>query len=147
MQRFHLTPSLMIAATLLFGSVALADDDSPALFRLTGAPPLGFEALAQTQVALVDVYYGNRLLLSTMATYTIETLTFSQPDQVLAAIPDLTNPTSIRSILSTPLKANAALLCRGPASVDCGILRPEIAGVIFNADSYRVDLFVAGARR
>lgn len=122
------------------------DDDGTPLFRYSGAAPLGFEALARSQTALVDVYYGDRPLLSTMATYTPETITFNQPEELLVAIPDLKDVESVRAALIGALDSNTEKVCRS-SNRDCGALSPEVAGVIFSEERYRVDLFVNGTLR
>jgi outer membrane usher protein FimD/PapC len=124
-----------------------ADDDGTPLFRLIGTAPAGFEMLAAAQTALIDVYYGDRPLLSTMATFTADEITFDRPDDVLAAIPDLLNPELVRPLLTGPLEPNSKLICGAPVRQSCGNLQPEVAGVIFDADRYRLDLFVASEQR
>ena len=137
---------VLLVGLLLAGPVRADDDDVP-LFRLAGTPPAGFETLAAPQRGLVDVYYGNRPLISTMATFSAESITFDDLDELLAAVPDLANPEMVRLAFSGSLAPNSEFICSERVKRECDSLSPEVAGVIFNADRYRVDLFVASSYR
>jgi len=139
--------SIVVFSLLTISFTAGADDDGQPLFRLTGTAPAGFEELARAQTVLVDVYYGDRPLLSTMAIYTAQTIAFNRPDEILSAIPDLTEVEPVRSALIGVLNSNSQAICTGSNRADCGVLSPEVAGVIFDAGRFRVDLFVSSQYR
>ena len=141
----RLTAPIAAVACLMFGLPVRADDGTP-LFRMIGTTPAGFEALSQMQGALVDVYYGDKPLIVTMASFTADTISFDDPDMLLAAIPDLAETDAVRSALTGTLDAHSKEACRS-RTAPCGYLSPDVAGVIFNADVYRVDLFVASQYR
>lgn len=108
-----------------------------------GAPP-GFENLDVPQRTLVDVAWGGRALEPAPAIYTDSTIRFVDPEAVVAQIEGLIYPGSVVEALSGRLPANRELACvdRGVPE-GCGVLEPETAGVIFDADRFHVEIFVA----
>lgn len=119
-----------------------AADPWPAL-QFSDQPPPGFESLAEPQTVLVDLYYGGRLLLSTMATTTPETVQFEDPAAIAASIPDLSATDPVIARLSQPLPHHAERLCPPLPRPGCGRLEPEVAAVIFDYNRFRADLFIA----
>ncbi|TQV85129.1 hypothetical protein FKG94_02770 [Exilibacterium tricleocarpae] len=107
------------------------------------AVPPGFEFLLEPQTTLVDVYYGGQFLVSTLATYTPGEITFSNPEEVVARIPNLLSRSRTLEVLSQGLASNESLLCRASRTADCGKLPSLVTGVIFDESGYRVDLFVS----
>lgn len=83
-----------------------------------------------------------RPVLATEATYTLETVRFSNPQAVAGAIPDLLDAAIVAQALSGALPTNADRLCYHAQQVDCGKLNPAVAGVIFDEATFRVDIFV-----
>ena len=117
-------------------------DDNFSIVVSDQVPP-GFEDLAGPQTNQVDVFYQNKRLLSTIATYDFETLRFENPQLVVHQINDLIDPEIILEILSKPLPNNTDLLCLSRTSnEECGTMQPNIAGIIFDESRFRVDLFI-----
>lgn len=106
------------------------------------AVPPGFESLSEPQTTAVDIYLGDEYLLSQMATFTPDEITFNNPRQISEQIPLLLDPAAVREALSKPQTAHAELVCFYQGQENCGHLQPEVAGVIFNRDRFRVDLFI-----
>ena len=112
------------------------------LFVSNKVPP-GFEDLAGPQTNQVDVYFQNKSLLGALATYDYETLKFENPEQIVNKIEDLIDPDLILDALSIGLDTNTDQLClQNVANDDCGILTPNILGIIFDESRFRVDLFI-----
>jgi hypothetical protein len=111
------------------------------LFSMTGEPPPGFLHLTEPQTVMVDVYFGGRFLVSTLATHTPTRIRFHNAEQVVIGLRDLTNPDLIRLRLSEDLPVNARMICSQSRS-SCPAPRPEIADVVFDESKFRVDLFV-----
>jgi Mat/Ecp fimbriae outer membrane usher protein len=109
--------------------------------RTTGAPP-GFERWYEPQTTLVDLYYAGRFVLSTLAEYTLETVTFHSPEEIVARIPQLRDAENLVEKLSRPLPANTDRVCVRPDQPLCGRLSPEDVGIIFDETRFRVDLFL-----
>jgi hypothetical protein len=138
---------LLVSAWMLCSGSVWADDDGGLpLFRTVGSAPAGFEALTRAQTALVDVYYGDMPLVSVMASFTPETIRFENLDEVIEQIPDLIEVQAVRAALDGELNTHAQLACRDSRR-DCGYLDTSVAGVIFNEETFRVDLFVASRFR
>lgn len=116
-------------------------DSGPNAIRTLGPPP-GFEDAATPQTTLVDVYYGGRFLLSTLAEFTRETIHFRQPREITQLVPDLRSPEQFTTMLSQVLATHAELVCLREEQPLCGRLDPDDVGVIFDDRSFRVDLFI-----
>ncbi len=104
--------------------------------------PEGFEALLEKQTTLVDVYFGNEFLTSVLGEYNTNEVEFRNPELVAAAIPGLLDRDLVQAKLTGPLDANAHLRCYSRGQSNCGLLEPEVAGIIFDEDRFRVDVFV-----
>jgi outer membrane usher protein FimD/PapC len=131
----------LLVATVLICS-ALTGAAGPA-FQPTGEPPPGFEAFFEPQRTLVDVHHAGRFLLSTPATYDLDTLEFENPEAVTAALDDLVDPARVRAALDGSLDTHAEALCGRVEREGCGRIDPEVAGVIFDASTFRATLFLA----
>lgn len=135
---------LLIALTTSFFSFNVSanetDNDKPVFLAQTGPPP-GFEDLLKPQTTAIDIYYGQRYLLTTLATFTPNFLELHTPQHILNFIPDVLDRKKILQALSQPLANNNQLICRNNRS-NCGSLNPTVAGVIFNPDAFRADLFI-----
>lgn len=112
--------------------------------RIAVAAPEGFDSLTGPQKALVDIYFGDRRLGEVTATYRPGLLQFDDPDKVMALLPELTDPASVRvALAAADLASNANRVCTpGAAPERCGRIAPEVAGIIFDEQRFRVDLFV-----
>ena len=115
---------------------------SPLPISIDTAPPLGFEGLSVPQTSLVDIYYGDRYLTSQLATFQPGVIQFSAPTAIINGLPSTIDSTKLIAALSGELNSHSALLCQGSETNNCGILQPEIAGVIFNDSTFRADLFI-----
>lgn len=92
----------------------------------------------------VDVHYGGLRIGVFRAVFTPGSIAFSNPEEMVSKVPSL-NPQSVALVaraLSGDLPTHADLLCRSAAAAGCGQLRPEIAGVIFDEERFRAELFV-----
>ena len=131
------------------GAVLLTDNESSSALKAKavkrGKPgniPVGFESLFDDQHSLVDVYYAGRFIGTAMATFNPDTIRFDDPKPVVDKIPNTLAPEDILESLSGDLATNQEFRCYHKGQRNCGQLDPEISGVIFNEDNYRVDIFV-----
>lgn len=106
------------------------------------AVPPGFEALMEPQETLVDVYFGNRLVLSTPARFTPDEITFLEPDALIGAMPQVKPEPWLLAVLSTPLDPHGDKVCVSEHQKECGLIEPKVAGVIFDEQRFRADLFI-----
>ncbi len=90
---------------------------------------------------MVDVYFGGRFLVSTMATHTPSKISFLNAEQIVISLDDLTHPDLVGVRLSEDLPLNTRMICPEARSW-CRPPRPEIADVIFDDSKFRVDLYV-----
>ncbi|MCI5105952.1 MAG: TcfC E-set like domain-containing protein, partial [Pseudomonadales bacterium] len=104
--------------------------------------PPGFENLNEPQTTAVDVYFGGYFLTTTMARFDNNTLSFSQPRSLTKRITDLLEPESVVQLLSAELPLNQEQLCHSEFQLDCGTLRPDAVGIIFDRANLRAWLFV-----
>ncbi len=118
------------------------------LFLAPTGPPSGFEALAEPWETMVDVFYGSHYLVSTYATVSPGAISFHDPSAVVQKISSLRDSVAVMAALSGRLADNANRLClktgaAQPGGRDCGWITPEVAGVIFDEQYFRVTVFVA----
>ncbi|MGI1678247.1 MAG: TcfC E-set like domain-containing protein [Cellvibrionaceae bacterium] len=109
--------------------------------RQAKVPP-GFESLSEPQTTIVDIYFGDEYLISQLATYTADEITLSNSNVIIAKIPTILDTESVQGILDSPLPTNVELACFYEGQNNCGNYTPRITGVIFNENSFRVDLFI-----
>ena len=119
---------------------ALANDE----FRATvQGPPAGFESLLEPQITAVDVYFGGRFLVTSLAEFTDDTLRFLQPERIVESVGQWRDRALAADLLAQDLPTHDHLLCHGLQSPDCGTLVPETLGVIFDVTRFTAELFVA----
>jgi hypothetical protein len=107
----------------------------------TTAPP-GFEDLASDRELLLDVYYGGRKVGQARATIRPGQLVFADPGEVAGLVPNVASLPELSRALGGPLKANSDRTCGLSRPEGCGTLDPDRAGIILDADRFRVDIFV-----
>ena len=125
-------------ALTIIGSPATA---AAARLTATGIPP-GFDDLATTRVVLVDVYFGDRKIAETLAIVRPGSLRFKSPAGVLAGLPDVIAAPDLTSVLAGDLPTNARDVCGQSNAGDCGVVKPQLAGIIYDEGRFRVDLFI-----
>lgn len=131
--------------TLALCSAATASAGTPAdTAQISAGSPAGFDMLMVPQEAVVDVYIGDISIGQTRVRYLSRKITFLDIDDVVARIPDLVGVAAVRAALAAPdLDTHAASICRPDADApSCGMLKPAVAGVIFDEARFRVDLFI-----
>lgn len=110
-------------------------------------PPAGFEELLQPQDALVDVAFEGELVGSFLVTFRPGALRFAEPAAVVAALPGVRRREAVVAALSGEIDTNSHRLCGPNPFPGCGLLDPEVAGVIFDPDRFHATLFVAAPYR
>lgn len=141
------SPNPGAAAQASSGSLVLGEPvDLPEVQSQLSAPagiPAGFEAFFQEQTTQVDVYYGGLYVTSTLATYDPATMEFLIPDDVVMEIPGISNVVDVREALTGKLPNNSGARCVVANETNCGIIYPDVAGIIFDSSRFRADVFVA----
>ncbi len=110
--------------------------------RITGVPA-GFEDIAAPQKTVVDVYYGGRFLVSTLAEFSEQSIQFLAPREITSRIEGWVNPIEAADALEGPLPTHAEQRCARPFEDGCGVLHPSGIGVIFDIDRYQAEIFIA----
>jgi hypothetical protein len=108
----------------------------------TSGTPAGFDDLERPREALVDLYFGGRKLGEVLVVTRPGSLRFRSPGDIIAKIPELIPSADLASALSAELPANSGRVCHGGAPEGCGSLAPDVLGIIYDEDHFRVDLFV-----
>ena len=107
-------------------------------------PPAGFDNLLEVQRTIIDVYYGGERVGVAPAVYRPGAFQFEDVGAVLKLLPPLVDPTIIqRGLADAHLAPNVALACGPTRSAGCGELSPAVAGIIFDPQRFRVDIFIA----
>jgi len=126
----------LAALTMFSGGAGAA-----AAHLAAGTPP-GFAELAAPRVVLVDVYFSGRKVAEALATAAPGRLRFRSPTELLLKIPGIIDTPELDAVLGGDLPTNADRRCARSNSGDCGLLKPDLIGIIYDEDHFRVDLFV-----
>lgn len=104
--------------------------------------PEGFRELASSRQVFVDVYFGDRKITEALAVIRPGTLEFRSPGEILAKLPDVTTAPELAASLSGELSTNSQAVCSQSNAGSCGVISPQVAGVIYDEDHFRVDIFI-----
>lgn len=115
---------------------------SAATVHLVAEAPSGFDELASAHVILVDVYFGGTKIAESLATARPGWVRFRNAAELLQKIPQVVTTPELRAAIDQELATNSDLACAQSNAKDCGVLRPQLVGIIYDADRFRVDLFV-----
>ncbi len=116
-------------------------DDSGFRYYNTGIPA-GFEAWFEARKVALDVFYGGRYLLTTLAEHTGSKITLLHPEEVAEQIPGVLNSTNMAELLRSPMLTNSDKVCEEPNQALCGRLEPDTVALIFDETRIRADLFI-----
>jgi hypothetical protein len=133
--------ALALLALVSASAEGAGTSSSDSAIGTVGAPP-GFDELSRPREILVDLYFGGRRIGEAIAVASPGTLRFRDAARVVAAVPNVITSPKLVHALSGDLPSNGALVCPDSVSSGCGRLSPDVAGIIFDEDHYRVDLFV-----
>ena len=142
----HLLPrralGVVVTAAVL---VAMPLDAAGQLVR--SRPPPGFEQAAAPQPAVVDIWFDGERVGTANALLAPGEIIFDDPRAVAAILPGEIDIAAVADALSGPLETHSDRLCAPGAPPDCGVLAPEVAGVIADSARFRVDVFVGADYR
>lgn len=134
----------LLLILMFCGASAANAADAPAKPTLAASllPPEGFEGLMESQETLADVFFGGRSIGQARITHKPGILTFADPAAIVRNLPGLRDPATVEWALTGALDAHRSLVCSPAHGLVCGKLSPPIAGVIYNEDTFRVDIFI-----
>lgn len=119
-----------------------------ALAQLEVTPPEGFEDLEGEQTQVVDVYFEDQLLGLFKITINGSKALFVNPQTLVAQLPPSLRTPEVLSSLSGELDRNPSVVCpRGSTTANCGVLKPDVAGIVHHRESFEIYLFVNPALR
>ena len=123
------------------GADACAKDAHSAM---TVAAPEGFYSLSAPRKLVVDVYLGGVRVGETQVVSAPGTVSLVDAAGVVNLVPRLADKAAAQAVLAAEnLPANAHLVCTPYSDKSkCGYLEPDVAGVIFDSENFRLDLFV-----
>lgn len=138
----RIIPSLCLCLITMFGKAAVAAEASSARIDAVGVPA-GFAELTREHEILVDTYFGGRKIGEAMVLVRPGHVRFKAPSKVLASIPSVEEESDVLiDAISSDLPSNSGLACSQMQTQECGVLSPEVVGVILDEDHFRLDLFV-----
>lgn len=130
--------ALLSLLTIIFECQTPAQASS---FQTTA--PAGFEDLESDQTQILDVYFETRLIGVFEVTVSPKSVSFSNPDLVIANLPEALRTEEVTLALTSKLPRNQDRACSSRMiDNDCGRLVPETVGVIHYADRFEVHIFV-----
>lgn len=125
-------------------SLALLPQPSVAAeFSLASTVPANFTDLASPRDVVVDVYFGGRELGEARAVVRPGFLRFSEPSAVAALLASHGDAGRFGKALEAEMPSNSSRACGRMATTDCGHIQPELIGIIFDEDRFRVDFFLS----
>lgn len=136
-----IAPVTIAPETITPATITPATITPPAITAPSQVPP-GFEILFEPQTTIVDIYFGDEFIDAQMATFTNSEIQFSNPNQIIEKLITLLDKDAVRKALSEAIPTNTGLICYDSGQENCGELKPNTAGVIFNDGMLRADLFV-----
>ncbi|WFL76164.1 TcfC E-set like domain-containing protein [Altererythrobacter arenosus] len=121
---------------------AQSQDELPPQIQ-TGVPA-EFEDLNEPQIVLVDAYLMGQRLGSTRIVTSPGSIQFLEPKDLVARMVEIAEPDKVLTVLSREqLPSNSALACSlGSDPQLCGRLDVSEAGVIYDPNRLRVDIFL-----
>jgi hypothetical protein len=144
MAKSHLRRVSIALALLAMPGVLPAATNSSAATIETDAPA-GFDGLSRPREIVTDIYFGGRKIGEASAVSRPGSLRFDDPSKVAALVPNAMDPAALAAALAGELPTNSNLVCSDVRPRNCGDLAPTAAGIIFDEDHFRADLFVAPA--
>lgn len=140
------TRSLALCCTALAGlaqSPSLRATEGPAPV-IEVSEPEGFDNLTDQRVLLIDLYFGGVRRGEARVSVAPGEVRLLDPAAVLALLPALTERAAVEAALTSgALPANSELACSVTSDrARCGRLEPEVIGVIFDRDRFRLDVFL-----
>lgn len=136
-----LVPAMAHAASA--ASTTRAGANSGTTFEARAEAPDGFSDLAGARDLLVDLHVGGRRVGEARITSNGGTIRFQDPRSVVALLPNLADPEAVAAAIGGELDANLPLVCSAMNAGQCGSLQADPAGVIFDEERFRLDLFLA----
>jgi hypothetical protein len=106
--------------------------------------PQGFADLTQEQTLIVDVFFGRVRRGEARIVASPGGIAFAEPASVVDLLPPLSDRAAVEAALGASLlPANAQLACSLASDPgQCGRLAPDVVGVIFDRNNFRLDVFV-----
>jgi hypothetical protein len=112
-------------------------------FQVSDKPPPGFESLNISHHNKIDVYYEDKFVGSFFATYNFDWIEFEDTPTIVEKLTDITEKAAISKALSSKLKTNSRYICSPNRNKsDCKQFVPKIAGIVFNSNQFRADIFI-----
>lgn len=115
---------------------------SAAATHLAAEPPPGFDELASSHMILLDVYFGGTKIAESLAEVRPGTLRFRNSGEIIEKIPQAIVTPELRAAIDEELATHSDLACAPSNAGSCGLLKPDLLGIIYDADHFRVDLFI-----
>src|SRR5690606_7002085 len=135
---------MALCCTILAAGLGMSEVHAGEGPVLTVGEPEGFANLTETQALLVDVYFGGVRRGETQVRSAPGSVTLIDPASTVALLPEVGDRAAVEAALSAgPLASNSARACGKTSDpARCGRLDPEVAGVIFDRERFRLDIFV-----
>ena len=128
--------------TLLAVFLLLAAGAAHADLSVHDGVPAGFETLATPRQTVITLYYGGDVLGAVPAHFSPGLLSLDNPAALLDKLPNIADKARVGAVLAQPMATNPDLLCTARRTENCGMLAPDVAGVIFDENALTAELFI-----
>lgn len=133
---------LALQGGMVNAAVGSADSANTAATDLSTTAPAGFEDLEKPREMLLDVFFGGEKVGEAVALISPGKIRFRDPDAVLKLLPNISDDPQLASALAADLPSNDGLACGPGETISCGKLSPQIIGIIYDDEHFRIDVFV-----
>src|SRR5579884_277683 len=128
----------LLALTISAPSVAA----TTAAATISAETPEGFSELASSRTVFLDVYFGDRKIGETFAVSRPGFLRFRAPGNLLSKLPDVIATPELTAALAEELPTNSQAVCSQTNRGSCGTISPQLLGIVYDEDRFRVDIFI-----
>ena len=141
--RFLFLPLLLaVHGGMVNAAVGSAGSANTAATNLSTAAPAGFEDLEKPREMLLDVFFGGEKVGEAVALISPGKIRFRHPDAVLKLLPNISGDPQLASALAVDLPSNGGLACGPGETISCGKLFPQVIGIIYDEENFRIDVFI-----
>ena len=112
------------------------------IFQLTNPIPKGFEDLSEPRKAVINIYFGQRLIDSQFAIITPDTIKLSSPTALVKKIPHVKNESLMLEVLTKNITITEPPSCSDQRNKKCIWLDPATIAFIFDEEKLRADLLI-----
>jgi|GEM_PF-5101119 len=109
--------------------------------------PPGFSDLEDEEnTTSVDIYFLGNVITTSVVSYDLNTIKIKTPDNIINHLKRILMPEfliTLQQDIKKKFDQNSNLACgKAQSNLNCGFLKPDVIGVIFDSTKLRLDIFI-----